>query len=43
MLKLGYAVTKVNKHNDADSLLIELKAPQPFVFHNVIFFWDQTV
>lgn len=35
-------MNKVNEHIEADSLLIELKAPQPFVFHNVIFVWDQT-
>ncbi len=36
-------MNKVDEHNEADSLLIELKALQPFVFHNVIFFRDQTL
>ena len=33
----------VDENNEADSLLIELKAPQAFVFHNTIFFRDQTL
>lgn len=34
-------MNKVDEHNGADSLLIELKTFQPFVFHNVKFFWNQ--
>lgn len=33
---------KVDEHNEAHLLLVELEALQPFVFHNAIFFRDQT-
>lgn len=36
-------MNKVVEHNGVDSLLIELKTLQPFVFHNVKFFWNQTL
>ena len=38
-----FNINPVDENNEADSLLIELKAPQAFVFNNTIFFWDQTL
>lgn len=35
-------INTVDEQSQTDSLLIDLKAPQPVVFHNAIFFWDQT-
>lgn len=35
-------MNEVDGHRKGDSLLKELQAPKPFVFHNVIFFWDYT-